>query len=197
METKICTKCGEEKLSDEFHRNHMGKGGRNASCKVCKNAAARARYVPHPIIKEVTPAGTMRCSTCKEIKLEQEFSYRKKALGSQQLRAECRACQAIYKQEYYKAHRESLIVASMAAKKKGCNRNRKWVREYKQSHPCQHCGEKDFRVLIFHHLRDKSFCIATMIRNACSIERIKKEIEKCIVLCANCHSRLHYDEMND
>jgi hypothetical protein len=49
--------------------------------------------------------------------------------------------------------------------------------------------------LQFHHLNseDKAFNISDAVRNAVSLDRIKEEIEKCIVLCANCHAIRHYN----
>lgn len=37
-ETKICTKCGEEKPHTEFHLHKISKDGRHPSCAKCKNA---------------------------------------------------------------------------------------------------------------------------------------------------------------
>jgi hypothetical protein len=33
-----------------------------------------------------------------------------------------------------------------------------------------------------------------MVRLGLSVARIKEEIEKCTILCANCHRIEHYDE---
>jgi len=57
---------------------------------------------------------------------------------------------------------------------------------------CQICGYKEsLGALSFHHIKrkDKSFSIA----NARQInwELIKKELDKCALLCANCHSEVH------
>lgn len=41
--SKKCTKCGEIKPLDEFHRNKTGKFGRHARCKECINKAAREK----------------------------------------------------------------------------------------------------------------------------------------------------------
>ena len=61
---------------------------------------------------------------------------------------------------------------------------------------CSKCGySKYLEVLEFHHKNpeDKEFGIAG--NGACtSWERIKKEIKKCILLCANCHRELHVEQ---
>jgi hypothetical protein len=70
-------------------------------------------------------------------------------------------------------------------------RNKKFVRRYKLYKGCQHCGYRTHpAALQFHHLRDKDKAIATMMKSH-SLQRIKDEIRKCIVLCANCHSIEH------
>ncbi|MBA7487094.1 hypothetical protein ES707_22656 [subsurface metagenome] len=43
MKTKLCTKCGEEKSLEEFHRCKSNKDGRYSNCKICKNAKNKAR----------------------------------------------------------------------------------------------------------------------------------------------------------
>lgn len=59
---------------------------------------------------------------------------------------------------------------------------------------CEHCGCKDPRVLEFDHLdpKKKKVSIATLISQGYSWanEKLRREIRKCRVLCANCH-RLH------
>src|SRR4051794_14200211 len=60
--------------------------------------------------------------------------------------------------------------------------------EYFATHPCADCGETDPTVLEFDHLRDKSFNIGSALpyRNW---QTVLDEIEKCEVVCANCHRR--------
>lgn len=43
METKVCTKCGEEKPLDGFHRSRKMADGRQWWCKECIGANNRAR----------------------------------------------------------------------------------------------------------------------------------------------------------
>jgi len=49
-------------------------------------------------------------------------------------------------------------------------------------------------VLDFHHIKGKDFTISEKVREGCSLDTIKKEIEKCILVCANCHREIHYKE---
>ena len=72
----------------------------------------------------------------------------------------------------------------------------KWLDDYKKDHKCFKCGLNDYRVLEFHHIGDKEFTIAYAFFNHYGIERIKKEVEKCKVVCANCHRLIHYRKNN-
>ena len=60
---------------------------------------------------------------------------------------------------------------------------------------CDHCGENHPATLQFHH-RDpqkKEFNLSKAVTDGYSIERIKREVAKCTVLCANCHAKEHYE----
>ena len=72
-------------------------------------------------------------------------------------------------------------------------RNKKYVLEYLSTHPCVDCGETRTICLNFHHTRDKIDILSNMVRGH-SIERIKAEIKKCIILCRNCHNKMHAEE---
>ena len=50
-QTKRCSKCGEDKDLDEFHRNRTKKDGRQTFCKVC-SIAHHKEYVSDPTVKE-------------------------------------------------------------------------------------------------------------------------------------------------
>lgn len=65
------------------------------------------------------------------------------------------------------------------------------VAEIKHIRGCKECDESDTRCLDFHH-RDpehKVDNVAQMVRT-CSWNRVMTEIEKCDVLCSNCHRKL-------
>lgn len=67
--------------------------------------------------------------------------------------------------------------------------------EYKGG-SCQKCGyNKCPGALTFHHLdpNEKEFGISAggVTR---SFEKIKTELDKCILVCQNCHAEIHYEE---
>lgn len=64
---------------------------------------------------------------------------------------------------------------------------REFIRQYKESHPCTDCGiQYPFYVMQFDHLRDKTMHVGVMV-NLGNLNKIKDEIAKCEVVCANCH----------
>ena len=73
---------------------------------------------------------------------------------------------------------------------------RDYVWSVKTNNACVICGETHPATLDFHH-RDpnsKIDTIAMMIVNGVALDKVKKEIEKCDIICSNCHRKLHWDE---
>ena len=73
---------------------------------------------------------------------------------------------------------------------------RKKLAEYKKTLKCENCGENHPATLDFHHPdpNKKDMAVSKMIAAKKKWEDIEKEINKCMVLCANCHRKLHYTE---
>lgn len=70
---------------------------------------------------------------------------------------------------------------------------REQINTYKNDLKCNRCGYEDSRALQFHHIDDnKEFSICDAPTMGYSWEKIQKEINKCEVLCANCHQIHHY-----
>lgn len=65
-----------------------------------------------------------------------------------------------------------------------------WLRQYKARRGCADCGKTHATVLEFHHEGKKHFDIS---KHRCSLPRavVERELEKTIVLCANCHGKRH------
>lgn len=68
------------------------------------------------------------------------------------------------------------------------SRNRGYIWGYKAASLCADCGERDPLVLEFDHVRGvKEYNIGDMASSNYAIETIQNEIDKCEVVCANCH----------
>jgi len=76
---------------------------------------------------------------------------------------------------------------------------RAWLKQFKRNSACSKCGysketHPDFtaKALEFHHPQDnKEFAIGEAPGKGMAIEKIKKEIDKCVILCARCHMEIH------
>lgn len=88
----------------------------------------------------------------------------------------------------YQDRREYLI--------KAVAKRRKKVREMAVAYKggsCNRCGyNKCLEALEFHHLEPahKDFAISQRGHSR-SWERVRKELDKCVMLCANCHREIH------
>lgn len=91
---------------------------------------------------------------------------------------------------YYYAHPDR----SKARRVKSQQNNKDFVDSFKTE--CSACGLTDKRVLDFHHIdpSTKSKAVGSMRVAGYSHINIKAEIDKCILLCANCHRIQHYEE---
>ncbi|MFT3697324.1 MAG: hypothetical protein QM831_29550 [Kofleriaceae bacterium] len=75
-------------------------------------------------------------------------------------------------------------------------RNVEWITQLKASLVCVRCGEDHPACIVFHH-RDpnaKEIDVSVAVQLQWSIERIRREIEQCEVLCQNCHMKHHASE---
>lgn len=81
-----------------------------------------------------------------------------------------------------------------ANKEKYLEKNRKrreklktFVRDLKEASPCKDCGEKyPYYVMDFDHLENKEGLIGRFANNLHEAA-LRKELEKCELVCANCH----------
>lgn len=69
---------------------------------------------------------------------------------------------------------------------------KKWFKKIKRDLECERCGESHPACLDFHHKGEKENGVAELVNEKrASKERIRQEIDKCEVLCANCHRKHH------
>jgi hypothetical protein len=133
--------------------------------------------------------GALRqCGRCGEFKLLSEFAWRRKRRGQRDNM--CRPCRSTYHREHYLANKQRYIDQARVRKQALRLERTTYLLGYFSNHPCTDCGETDPIVLEFDHLdaEAKSFDIgqALSYRNWKSI---LEEMEKCEVVCANCHRR--------
>jgi len=97
---------------------------------------------------------------------------------------------AIAKHNHFVANREKYYTASNRAKKAKV----KFLQEYKSSKGCANCPETRGPCLDFHHPNpdEKEMTISCMVSRY-SLKKIMLEVEKCVVLCRNCHAIEHWD----
>jgi hypothetical protein len=128
-----------------------------------------------------------RCSTCKEEKDELCFSWKNKAKGV--LCTQCKICQRTYSKQHYQSNKQEYIDRSKRDAKKVYSKLRELIHSLKLV--CSRCDETHPAALDFHHTdpTQKDFEISS----CGSRKRVLAEINKCIVLCANCHRKLHYN----
>ena len=71
------------------------------------------------------------------------------------------------------------------------------LKEIKEASGCTDCGEKNHIVLDFDHLKDKKYNVSRMIHDGFAWKAIRKEIDKCEVVCSNCHRIRTHDRLTN
>jgi hypothetical protein len=132
----------------------------------------------------------MICPLCKEPRQLEDFAWRNKSKG---IRArECKICHNTFRKRCYDKNRVSEIARSSARKRDLAN----WILQLKSSMSCSKCPENHPATLQFHHCSgDKELNISAAYSRGWSKDRILREIAKCEVLCANCHAKEHYQQL--
>ena len=94
-----------------------------------------------------------------------------------------------YRREWYSKNKKS----ERAHIKRRKAEIREWFKDYKKKLKCSKCNESHPATIDFHHhKKNKEMGIAKLVSEGYSQKRILKEIEKCAVLCSNCHRKIHY-----
>ena len=133
------------------------------------------------------------CNHCLQEKSAEEFNWRYKALGIRH--PTCRECQKPFRRNWYEGSAKERHKENVHARKKLVREEaRAFVLDYLMTHPCESCGESDPRVLEFHHTGEKEKEISVMVGGGYPISKILEEINRCQVLCSNCHRKLTMDE---
>lgn len=136
-------------------------------CYCDNNSIDYSHLVDMEYTKENYP-NTLVCKVCKVEKPYTEFY-----ISNNRIFYTCKQCTREQERQKYK------------------NRQDK-VNQYKQTLKCKKCGDDRFYLLDFHHIdpNQKDFSISD--NPHMKLETLMLEIEKCVVLCSNCHREFHY-----
>jgi len=111
-----------------------------------------------------------------------------------------------YNREWYRKNRDRVLEAArkreqtpeMREKRRliGIRRRRElraFIDSLKKGRSCP-CGFSDYRALVFHHRSKtgKDLHLGEAVCHGWSKDRILREVRKCVILCANCHTIRHH-----
>jgi hypothetical protein len=100
-----------------------------------------------------------------------------------------------YFHKWYKANRKTQY-KRIKGRQKELKRK---LREYKKTLKCEICGESHPSCIDFHHKdpKRKEAAIHIVANKGWSWKKIMTEIEKCQIVCANCHRKIHWKEKGE
>ena len=87
-DTKICSKCGEEKKYQEFRKDKRKRDGHFHVCKQCVSKKVNVKN--ESVVNSIE--GEMTCITCNVKKSLKEFYFDK---GKNSYKKECKECHAV------------------------------------------------------------------------------------------------------
>ncbi len=154
-----------------------------------------------------------KCTRCGIEKPAEKF-YKQKG-GKFGLRSECKQCtkqdndkNRDKKKQHYidnteevlakgKLYRENNKDKISKHQKDRYKENKEYIWNFKLQNPCYMCGESHPACLDFHHInvKTKFEAVADLARKNRSLEVIQREIDKCEILCANCHREKHFKDI--
>ena len=207
---KDCKYCGEEfrsskerrvYCSDEcfenFQRDRRRKYSqdnkeaiykRRTTCKYCGNKFKMEELKERCCINE----------ECIEKKKEEKIREAKRKYYNKNIK---RKTKKFKKQDSERSRQYRIENAEEINKRDRCRKKekREWVNNLKKGKKCSKCDEDRWFCLEYHH-RDpyeKEFTVAECISCGYGKETILNEIEKCILLCGNCHEHFHHLQRED
>lgn len=189
-------------------------------CSLCGKSYSWGSFDCHHVLHEKSNRTPMRLKNTTSLQKELEKClllckncHRKyHALELENIRTEKRLCEleesnqsSLEKKKCSKCRQDLLLKFFHKGKQAYCKlcqnetnteRFRKFKKQcltYKKCHECTFCGETDPMVLSFHHMNplEKDFEISRS-KSLVFSKNTEKELEKCVVLCSNCHQSIHY-----
>lgn len=132
-----------------------------------------------------------QCVRCLETKQKTEFHLRKNSKDG--LQTLCKVCAISNAKDHYQLYKKEFKTRS----KQYYSIIKQVISIIKTKYGCQNCGCKDEICLDYHHIdpKTKLYEVGSLISKK-NIDLIVTEINKCIVVCSNCHRRIHAEQIN-
>ncbi len=127
-----------------------------------------------------------RCGICGEEKSFEDFN--KNNCKADGLQTNCRECMKVKAKGYYLANNEKQKIQINEARNRRRDENKLKLYAIK-SNPCLDCNQSyPHFVMDFDHVSgEKILAISEMMQRAMPWNKIQEEIDKCELVCANCH----------
>lgn len=125
------------------------------------------------------------CPGCDTTKPLSEFRWRNKAAGLVQYH--CKTCCKKQGKKHYDKNRAAQIQKQQIRS----IRNREDIWRFKNTLKCSNCGENNVYCLDFHHLDPSRKERQISELRYATWDTFKKELVKCVCVCANCHRKIH------
>lgn len=130
------------------------------------------------------------CRICQQPKPNEE--YNRNSESKDGLHLYCRACTRLRQNSDYKKRTLEQRIAANTRKKKYQIELREWIAAEVKKDGCCICGEPDPVCLDFHHVvqEEKTDWVYRLI-SLNSRRKLEVELQKCAVVCSNCHRKIH------
>jgi len=92
----------------------------------------------------------------------------------------------VYDAAYYEENKDAML-EKMA---KECAEFTEWLQILRANNGCEDCGTHEGR-LDHHHVDPSTKLRAVSEMYSYSLDALEEELEKCVVLCASCHTKRH------
>lgn len=123
------------------------------------------------------------CIKCGDTKPLNQFRDRKLKSGKSVKNNKCIECLKAYSRQHYK-HNPKMYGGKTSQRRTIAQHQ---MLNYLSNKSCFDCHNTDFRVLEFDHISNKKMNVSSMVAGGYAWSTILSEIQKCEIVCANCH----------
>jgi len=159
-------------------------------CKLCCTLILSSRtYCSVCFQNKLTKIGAKEkiCNCCLLTKSVSHFHKDKNRRDG--LAHTCKVCMAKYHAKHYHSPENKIKKCEYVIRyRRALQKN---VQDIKYQYGCAFCDEKLDVCLEFHHInKNKTNNVSTLVLHK-SRRKVIEEINKCIVVCRNCHAKIH------